>query len=167
VLTRKRDKSGCDPKWHRNAIAGRLTARAGRWAGQFGKTLGPRAKAIESSPGGAPINLDNLAQSVRVLADYADCPNLLTVRVRFPRFGGRSIQGAVAKWLRQRIANPPSSVQLRPAPLGMRIGTHSRNDATRRFHVERPPGRVGFRPACREFPCCRRACRWGSRSDRA
>ena len=27
------------------------------------------------------------------------------------------IDGSVAKWLRQRIANPPSSVQLRPEPL--------------------------------------------------
>ena len=31
-------------------------------------------------------------------------------------------QGAVAKWLRQRIANPPSSVRLRPAPLFPTVG---------------------------------------------
>ena len=27
------------------------------------------------------------------------------------------VPGAVAKWLRQRIANPPSPVRIRPAPL--------------------------------------------------
>jgi hypothetical protein len=36
---------------------------------------------------------------------------------RFRSSFARQTHGAVAKWLRQRIANPPSSVQLRPAPL--------------------------------------------------
>src|SRR5689334_18520074 len=40
----------------------------------------------------------------------------LTVKLNFVSSQVVDIYGAVAKWLRQRIANPPSSVQLRPAP---------------------------------------------------
>ena len=31
------------------------------------------------------------------------------------------LMGAVAKWLRQRIANPPSPVRIRPAPLSLSL----------------------------------------------
>jgi len=35
--------------------------------------------------------------------------------------GSLFLDGSVAKWLRQRIANPPSSVQLRPEPLTRKL----------------------------------------------
>src|SRR5204863_31222 len=50
----------------------------------------------------------------RVRPNSPACPLLLTSIGRFTSF---QIDGAVAKWLRQRIANPPSWVQLPPAPL--------------------------------------------------
>ncbi len=89
------------------------------------------ACAGQSARASMPITLDKLSRTGKVCLAYADCRVHLTGRDGFPRFADRechcwlvpavprdrSQQGAVAKWLRQRIANPPSSVQLRPAPL--------------------------------------------------
>ena len=46
--------------------------------------------------------------------------------------------GAVAKWLRQRIANPPSSVRIRPAPLAAR--TPDQRAESWLFLLRRQPG---------------------------
>ena len=52
-------------------------------------------------------------------------PQLLCFPISGIRYNTPS-HGAVAKWLRQRIANPPSSVRIRSAPLeGLAIGRKS------------------------------------------
>ena len=76
--------------------------------------------------------------------------------------------GAVAKWLRQRIANPPPWVRLPPAPLLFPWNGRRKRFASRRFFALTVPRRGRDRRRCtarRRSACNARRSRCGRNAD--
>ena len=94
----------------------------------FGDVLGPDGRAVcyaflhpncplarEYGPVLGRLAADFAADRIRFVGIVCECDDPTEVETYRTSFGLTC--GSVAKWLRQRIANPPSSVRLRPEPL--------------------------------------------------